>query len=66
MSTAVKTHPPLNIIQYGQQKQLDWIIGNIASAVEEMVIDSYFFTTPPRVGNCGGGVRIVDRLVDIL
>jgi hypothetical protein len=45
---------------------LDWIIGEVASAAEEMAIDSYFFTTPPKIGNCSGSVRVADCLKEIL
>jgi hypothetical protein len=59
VSTAVKSHPPLNILQYDQRRQLDWIIGEVASSAEEMTIDQFFFTNPPKISNCEGRVRVL-------
>jgi len=30
VSKAVKTHPPLNLIEFNQQRQLNWLITHVA------------------------------------
>lgn len=66
VSSAVKSHPQLQIVQFDQRRQLDWIISEVASEAEQMAIDSYFFTTLPRVDACNGAVRVVDDLRGLL
>jgi hypothetical protein len=66
VSTAVKTHPPLNLVQFDQRKQLNWLISEVAGEADQMVIDGNFFTDAPKIKECGGSVRIIESLKEVL
>lgn len=66
VSSVVKTHPLLSFVRFDQRRQLNWIISEIASEASQMAIDPYFFTQAPKIDQCGGAVRLVESLADIL